>query len=152
MEEGQINLEKFYKETQSCLNDIAKNMDCPDRQDWAYKALRAVLHSVRDRLEVNDVHYLSAQLPVLIRGFYFEGYVPAGKPKEMTPTQFLEKIRERMGTTVEVTPVVALRAVLRGLYDRTSPRDVEEVRRRMPEDLKQLWAAMIPKMEQFKTT
>ena len=63
------------------LNDIL------DRLGWqnhyrAYHALRAVLHALRDRLGVDQAAALGAQLPMMIRGFYYEGWHPAGTPAE----------------------------------------------------------------------
>jgi len=36
-------------------------------------ALSAVLHALRDRLTVSEAAQLGAQLPMLVRGFYYEG-------------------------------------------------------------------------------
>lgn len=52
----------------------------------AYNALRAVLHALRDRLPPDVAVHLGAQLPMLVRGIYYEGWYMAGKPtKERTP-------------------------------------------------------------------
>jgi uncharacterized protein (DUF2267 family) len=38
--------------------------------------LRATLHALRDRLIIDEVAQLSAQLPMLIRGLYYKGWDP----------------------------------------------------------------------------
>ncbi len=42
--------------------------------------LRAVLHALRDHPAVDACAHLAAQLPTLVRGFYYEGWHPADKP------------------------------------------------------------------------
>lgn len=76
--------------------------DLPVRLRWsdhhhAYIALRAVLHALRDRLSVEHVAALSAQLPMLVRGFYFEGWHPAGKPvKDRKQEDFFDHVAEQL--------------------------------------------------------
>jgi len=71
------------------LNDLADRLGWQDKQR-AYHALTAVLHALRDRLPVDQAVALGAQLPMLVRGFYYEGWHPADKPiKERKKEEFL---------------------------------------------------------------
>ena len=53
--------------TNTWLKDLMAILGLDDRQR-AYHALRAVLHSLRDRLSVEGAAALGAQLPMLVRG------------------------------------------------------------------------------------
>ena len=67
--------------TNQVLKAIEEAYQWPkERRQQSYAALRAVLHALRDRLPVQESADLAAQLPVLIRGIYYEGWDPARVP------------------------------------------------------------------------
>jgi Uncharacterized conserved protein (DUF2267) len=52
-------------------------------------ALRSVLHVLRNRLTPEQAVHLGAQLPLLVRGIFYEGWRIAGKPSdERHPVEF----------------------------------------------------------------
>lgn len=56
----------------------------------AYRVLRAWLHVVRDRLPVASAAHLSAQLPEVLRGSFYEGWVPGHVPVAHDVTSCVE--------------------------------------------------------------
>jgi uncharacterized protein (DUF2267 family) len=65
-------------------------------QAEALAALRAGLQALRDRLGVEEVAQLSAQLPLLVRGLLFENWDPTGKPLRLRHRdQFLALVRDK---------------------------------------------------------
>ena len=55
------------------INDVAREFDTEDRE-FAYRVLRAWLHTLRDRLTVEASAHFAAQLPDLIRGIFYAGW------------------------------------------------------------------------------
>lgn len=84
-------------EEQEWVIAIAKKMGVPNRTDLGYRALIAVLHSVRDKLNLQQVFQLSSYLPLSIRGIYFEGYDPENVKVMIFNNQLLLSYRSRMG-------------------------------------------------------
>lgn len=61
------------------INDVAKEFDTEDRE-FAYRVLRAWLHTLRDRLTVEASAHFAAQLPDLIRGIFYQAWNPGAVP------------------------------------------------------------------------
>ena len=72
-------IELSVEKTHVWLKEIAQELGVEDRL-YAYRALRAVLHALRDRVPVDVAAKLAAQLPTLIRGIYYEDWVPSRTP------------------------------------------------------------------------
>lgn len=79
--------------THAWLNDICDELSWERDPHRAYHAPRTVLHALRDRLHPEEAAGLAAQLPLLIKGVFSEGWHPAGKPvKARTAEEFLAPV------------------------------------------------------------
>jgi uncharacterized protein (DUF2267 family) len=111
-----------------------------DDEHKAYLALKATLHALRDRLTADGAVHLGAQLPMLMRGIYYEGWSPAGKPlKERRKTAFLSEVQEyfRAGE-LDTEPIV--RGVLSVLAKHVTAGEIDDVKRMLPPELRELWS------------
>ena len=108
----------------------------------AYSVLRAVLHALRDRLPADEAVHLGAQLPMLIRGFYYEGWKPSVTPKKQRSLEaFLESIQLQPKPKGELNAEQALCSVFLMLDHRISEGEIDDVRQAMPEEVRKLWPA-----------
>ncbi len=120
------------------LNDVMEQLGGQEKQQ-AYQALRAVLHALRDRLAINDASHFAAQLPMVIRGLYYEGYHPAGKPlPERKRSDFLAHVAHEFPDEDRETGFVT-RAVLRVVANHISLGEVEKLKAVLPPDIRVLW-------------
>jgi uncharacterized protein (DUF2267 family) len=79
------------------LNELADELGSTDHR-YAYRVLRAFLHALRDRLSVDEAAQLAAQLPIFIRGLFYEGWDPSRTPERARDIDsFLEHIATRGG-------------------------------------------------------
>jgi len=111
-----------------------------DSEAEAYSVLRVVLHALRDRLPVDETVHLGAQLPMLIRGFYYEGWKPSTTPKKQRSVEaFLEGMQPLPRLKGEISAEQALRIVFLMLDHRISEGEIADVRQAMPEEVRDLW-------------
>jgi len=65
--------------------------------DNLYHILRAVLHALRDNLSIDEAAQFSAQLPLLLRGSFYECWNPQKEgPKGFTKKEFMEAVRNNL--------------------------------------------------------
>lgn len=132
------------EKTNLWLRDVMTELDWDDRHR-AYLALRGVLHALRDRLQPDEAVHLGAQLPMLIRGFYYEGWRPSATPKrERHREQFLDHVREAFPRRVDIDSERVTRAVFAVLARRISKGEMEDVQGMMPEEVRDLWTEGTP--------
>jgi uncharacterized protein (DUF2267 family) len=127
------------QKTDLWLGQLMRLLPTDDRR-VAYLALRATLHALRDRLTVEEVAQLGAQLPMLIRGFYYEGWDPTGKPLRIRHRQqFLDRITSELAYMNDNDPEDVARAVFTLLVQRISDGEIEDVKHVLPAEIGDLW-------------
>ena len=131
--------DRTVQKTNSWLHDLMEVLRWQDKHA-VYLALRATLHALRDRLTVDEVAQLGAQLPMLIRGFYYEGWDPTGKPlRERNKEQFLARIEQQFKDDDSIDPEVVARAVFFVLEHRVTQGEIEDVKQILPVEIRDLW-------------
>lgn len=136
---GIDGLEKTIHQTNEWIKDVMNEMNTQDRNE-AYLALNSTLHALRDRLVVDEAVDLGAQLPMLIRGLYYEGYDPSGKPvKARHKDEFLALMKRDLARTPGIDPEKAARCVFSVLEKRISKGEIQNVKNMLPEDVKEIW-------------
>lgn len=132
-------LDKTLEKANHWLRELQIAMGCQERQT-AYVALRAVLHATRDRIPPNEAADLAAQLPMLIRGLYYEGWHPADKPlKYRHSKEFLARIAKEAPALDEDDIEPAASAVFGILVRELGAGETDQVRALLPAEIRELW-------------
>lgn len=125
--------------TNAWLKELMESLDWEDRQR-AYRALRVVLHSLRDRLPLIQVSDLAAQLPMLVRGLYYEGWHPEpGPTRDLTVNDFVAHVDDAFVTDPDEDPERIVRAVFTLLSNHVSTGEIKDVIGCLPKEIKSLW-------------
>ena len=131
--------ETTLQKTNLWLRELCDVLHWDDHQK-AYHGLRAVLHVLRDRLPVPEATHLGAQLPMLVRGFYYDDWKPAAAPTRIkTPQEFYDAVREKFTADRNVNPMRLTEAVLMLLCANTSPGEFEKIFTIFPPELRAVW-------------
>lgn len=140
MSTGLAVFDTTVQDTNLLLKEIEVRLaDCSRHE--AYSALRAVLHAVRDRLPPHAAVNFAAQLPMLVRGLYFEGWTLPEKPKRTdTLDQFGDAIQAFLPPRFRFDPLTAAEAVLGATTKVVSVGEAEKVASQMPPLVRELWA------------
>lgn len=132
------------QKTNTWLNELMHGLGTQDKHK-AYLALRVTLHALRDRLTVEEVAQLGAQLPMLIRGFYYEGWDPTGKPERVRHReQFLARIQQEYRGYDRIDPEKIAGVVFALLARRVTEGEIEDVKHILPAEIRDLWSSPAP--------
>ena len=102
--------------------------------------LRTVLHAIRDFLIVDEAADLAAQLPVLIRGIFYEGWDPSSTPERpRNKATFMARIEAPFDRDPLDNPEAAVAAVIKLLNRHVSAGEMAQVRQSMRKDLRFLF-------------
>ncbi len=137
-----MNIQSFARSketTEQWLRDLQKHLNLRDEEE-AFVVLRAVLHTLRDRLSVNEAVDFGAQLPLLIAGVYYNGWSPNKKPVRIkSKDEFINRISQTLPQGQD--PLEATKATLDVLKHQVTEGEMSDVRSEMPKEIEELWAA-----------
>ncbi|MEL7010997.1 MAG: DUF2267 domain-containing protein [Cyanobacteria bacterium J06588_4] len=93
---GLAAFDRTLEKTHQFINDVAQELDLEDKH-ITFIGINAVLHSLRDRIPLEEAAQLGAQFPVMLAGFYYQGWKPAATPtKERSVSAFVEKVEQNL--------------------------------------------------------
>lgn len=74
------HLEKFRSEHDVFIASLAEELHCAGDEQRVIRSLRAVLHTLRDRITIQQSFHVLAQLPEFLKLYYIENWKYREKP------------------------------------------------------------------------
>jgi len=132
------SIDRTVAKTRQWIDETAAELGTEDRRE-AYRVLRAFLRVVRDRVGVNEAAQLAAQLPELLRGAFYENWVPSRTPERYRDRDtFLRKLAEQALLAGETDASYAATATMRVLRRHVSEGELDDVLANFPADVREL--------------
>lgn len=137
---GYPSFDTTVDKTNHLLREIERAYGWPkERRNQSYAALRSVLHTVRDRLTVDEAAHVAAQLPMLVRGIYYEGWDPSRVPDKTSREEFLRRVREGFPYDVKGGVEPLTRTVMGLLREYITEGEWQDIRESIPRELRSLF-------------
>lgn len=140
------HIAKYVEKTNSIINELATALEYPDNTDVALHCLRAVLHALRSKLSVDDSLKLVAQLPMILKGIYVDGWTLAAPPIKIRHLlEFIDEVRF-YGSDVwerhfpdETASLDAIVTTFQILQNHISEGEVIHIASILPTQIRQVW-------------
>jgi len=130
--------DKTLQTTNLWLDEIMADVG-PDRRT-AWRVLSVVLRTVRDRIPLSLAAHFGAQLPLIVRGAYYDQWSPsADLLKIRNQDEFLAHVRTQLPDIRPVNPRNAAIAVFDVLSRHVPHGQCTKVREALPEGVRSLW-------------
>lgn len=111
-----------------------------DNQKRAFAALRAVLQELRNLLPLEYVVQLSDQLPLVIRGIFFENWDPNSiSVQEIKKEDFLDAIAKTLYPYRDIDVEEITKGVLQVLGEKLPAGELGKILKNMPREIKELY-------------
>lgn len=76
-----LNLDKQAQEANTFINKLAADLGHPNEVERTGIILRAILHTLRDRITISESFDLMAQLPMFLKAIYVDQWKYSDQPK-----------------------------------------------------------------------
>ncbi len=139
MTTGLAVFDTTVNETNQWLKEVEFELFPCDRHQ-AYIATRAVMHALRDRLSPGGAMRLAAQLPMLLRGAFVEGWRPDETPvRSHSLEAFVSAVGGELPSGFPFEAETVARSVIKAFASQMGGGAIDKVMGEVPEDIRRLW-------------
>jgi uncharacterized protein (DUF2267 family) len=136
---GLESLEHTVQLTHIWINELDEKLGWNNKAR-SYRLLRAVFHALRDWLQLSEAADFAAQLPVLLRGIFYEQWRPGAAPaRKRSKAAFLARVQEEFKGDPLILSPREITAVFEVISSKITAGEVDDVRASLPEEVRELW-------------
>jgi uncharacterized protein (DUF2267 family) len=132
-------IERSVHKTNEWLSELDDEYKAGDREE-AWRVLRAYLQLLRDQVTIDEAAQLAAQLPLVLRGAFYDGFDPGDPKKLRDRNEFHAQLAERAQLAGAGEAEHAAQAVARVLERRITKGELEDVLSQLPAELREVLA------------
>jgi uncharacterized protein (DUF2267 family) len=137
-------LDSSIQRSSMWIKDLMQELNWSDARK-TYLAFRCVLHALRDHLAVENAVTFGEQLPMLLRGLYFEQWQPSGPARTAATREdffsYLSTLLMENHQTASAETIT--RAVFRLLERKVTDGEIAHIQHTIPAFLYDLWPAAL---------
>jgi len=140
-----IHFDKFAQEGNTFVRNLAERLDHPDEIHRTGIILRAVMHTLRDRLTISEAMDMLAQLPMFLKAIYADNWTYREKPTHIrTLEEFTEEVKRHQDMYGEnrfdwqMPTKEMVHIVLSELSQYISGGEIRHILSQLPEDIRHL--------------
>jgi uncharacterized protein (DUF2267 family) len=141
-----INFQKYAQEGQSFVNDLAAELGHPEEVARTGIVLRAILHTLRERITISESFHLSSQLPMFLKAIYVDKWKFSEKPLDIkTKEEFVAEVERQQQQYGEMefswskSTEEIIQIVLSSLGKYISDGEYEDIIAQLPENIKEIF-------------
>jgi uncharacterized protein (DUF2267 family) len=128
-------LEQSFEAAVAWLDTLAA--DLGGSRAGAYRVMSAVLHALRDNLTVAQGAELAAELPIAVKGIFYDGWDPTLVPsRERRSAAFIDRVRRAGGLRDDGHAVLAIERGGRLLRSEIGGAALDRVASSLPGDVR----------------
>ncbi|MEA2332157.1 MAG: hypothetical protein QOK00_1942 [Thermoleophilaceae bacterium] len=132
------SIERSVHKTNEWLSQLAQELGTESREE-TWRVLRAYLQMLRDEVTVDEAAQLAAQLPEVLRGAFYEGFVPSRQPARLRHRdEFLDRLAERAQLPGRDAAAHAAEAATVVLERHVSEGEVQDVFAQLPGEVREV--------------
>lgn len=141
-----VNFNKYAEEGKLFVSNLAEELGHPEEISRTGIVLRAVLHSLRERITISESLHLLSQLPMFLKAIYVDDWEYREKPVDLnTVEDFKKEVKlhqvqygEQEFNWSKSTEDI-IKTVFAALNIYVSEGEFEDITAQMPKDLKSLF-------------